>query len=72
MLAYWTPGPLELPAIIFIAMLVVIQVAILRWVFRINKIVDVLTDQASLLEDIKESIEKIVPNQDISVNKNKD
>ena len=53
-------------------MLVVIQVAILRWVFRINKIVDVLTDQASLLEDIKESIEKIVPNQDISVNKNKD
>ena len=47
---------------IFLFMSVVcflIQVVILRWVFRIDKIVEVLTDQASLLEDIKEELADI-------------
>jgi len=47
---------------IFLFMSVVcflIQVVILRWVFRIDKIVEVLTDQASLLEDIKEGLANI-------------
>ena len=46
-------------AVVVFTLYIAIIVGIIRWIFRINKIVEVLTDQAVFLEDIKEKLEAI-------------
>ena len=59
-----TYDPLSVLIVIFLVIAVyviaiVISVAIIRWIFRINKIVEVITDQAAYLEDIIERLDAI-------------
>ena len=49
--------------IAFYAILIGILVLIIRWILRINTIVDILNDQASFLEDIKEQLKKMSHSQ---------
>jgi len=59
MLAFWTPSPIDLYIIAFFSVAIVIPVVILRWVLRINKALEIMTDQASFLEDIKDQLDGI-------------
>ncbi len=59
MLGFWTSGPIDLYIIAFFSAAIVIPIVILRWVLRINKALEIMTDQASFLEDIKDKLDEI-------------
>ena len=50
--------PEVLLAVAAFIIIIIVQVAILRWVFRINKIVEALNEQNDYLEDIAFRLKK--------------
>jgi membrane protein implicated in regulation of membrane protease activity len=50
--AMWTPGPFELIIIMFVVLFVLTLLVLIRWIFRINK-------RTELLSQIRDELKKL-------------